>query len=76
MRKIGEGNGNPLQYSCLVNPMDGGAWWGTVHQVTKSRTRLRMHVCKERESTCDAHCAGFWASYFTSVNLSFFIERL
>ena len=36
----GEGNGTPLQYSCLENPMDGGAWWATVHGVTKSRTRL------------------------------------
>ena len=34
----GEGNGNPLQYSCLENSMDGGAWWATVHGVTKSRT--------------------------------------
>jgi len=37
---IGEGNGNPLQYSCLENPMDRGAWWAAVHGVTKSRTRL------------------------------------
>ena len=37
----GEGNGTPLQYSCLENPMDGGAWWaGAVHGVAKSRTRL------------------------------------
>ena len=36
----GEGNGNPPQYSCLENPMDGGAWWATVHGATKSRTRL------------------------------------
>ena len=36
----GEGNGNPLQYSCLENPMDGGAWWATVHGIAKSRTRL------------------------------------
>ena len=35
-----EGNGNPLQYSCLENPMDGGAWWATVHGVTKRWTRL------------------------------------
>ena len=35
-----EGNGNPLQYSCLENPMDGGAWWATVHGVTRSQTRL------------------------------------
>ena len=36
----GEGNGTPLQYSCLENPMDGGAWWAAVHGVTRSRTRL------------------------------------
>ena len=35
-----EGNGTPLQYSCLENPMDGGAWWAAVHGVAKSRTRL------------------------------------
>ena len=39
-RSPGEGNGNPLQYSCLGNPMDGGAWRATVHGVTKSQTRL------------------------------------
>ena len=37
---IGEGNGTPLQYSCLENPMDGGAWRAAVHGVAKSRTRL------------------------------------
>ena len=37
----GEGNGNPLQYSCLENPMGGGAWWAAVHGVVKSRTWLR-----------------------------------
>ena len=37
---FGEGNGTPLQYSCLENPMDGGAWWATVHGVAKSWTRL------------------------------------
>ena len=36
----GEGNGTPLQYPCLENPMDGGAWWAAVHGVTKSWTRL------------------------------------
>ena len=36
----GEGNGAPLQHSCLENPMDGGAWWAAVHGVVKSRTRL------------------------------------
>ena len=37
-RSSGEGNGNPLQYSCLENPMDRGAWWATVHGVAKSQT--------------------------------------
>ena len=37
---LGEGNGTPLQYSCLENPMDGGAWWAAVQGVAKSRTRL------------------------------------
>ena len=37
-RSPGEGNGNPLQYSCLENPMDLGAWWATIHGVAKSRT--------------------------------------
>ena len=36
----GKGNGNPLQYSCLENSMDGGVWWATVHGVTKNRTQL------------------------------------
>ena len=39
-RSPGEGNGNPLEYSCLGNSMDGGTWWPTVHRVAKSRTRL------------------------------------
>ena len=37
---VREGNGNPLQYFCLENPMDGGAWWAAVHGVAKSWTRL------------------------------------
>ena len=61
----GEGNGNPLQYSCLENPMDGGAWWATVHRVAKSRTRLSdftylltydieeiLRLCGSRPGTC------------------------
>ena len=41
MPLFGEGSGNPLQYSCLENPMDGGAWWAAVRRVAKSQTRLR-----------------------------------
>ena len=48
----GEGNGNPLQYSCLVNSMDRGAWWAIVHKVAKSQTQLSTHatyyVCAQK----------------------------
>ena len=54
----GEGNGTPLQYSCLENPMDGGAWWAAVHGVAKSRTRLsdftftfHFHALEEEMAT-------------------------
>ena len=40
MLSSGEGNGTPLQYSCLENPMGGGAWWAAVHGVAKNRTQL------------------------------------
>ena len=40
-----EGNGNPLQYSCLENPMDGRAWWAAVHGVARSRTQLGDFTC-------------------------------
>ena len=61
----GEGNGNPLQCSCLENPRDGGAWWAAVSGVTQSRTRLkwlsssssRWHSGKE--STCKCRKCGF-----------------
>ena len=53
-----EGNGTPLQYSCLENPMDGGAWWAAVHGVAKSGTRLsdftftfHFHVLEKEMST-------------------------
>ena len=40
---IGEGNGNPLQCSCLENPRDGGAWWAAVYGVAQSQTRLKRY---------------------------------
>ena len=47
---IGEGNGNPLQCSCLENPRDGEAWWAAVYGVTQSRTRLkRLSSSSSRE---------------------------
>ena len=41
-RSPGEEHGNPLQYSCLENPMDRGAWWATVHRIAKRQTRLKL----------------------------------
>ena len=59
--KIGEGNGTPLQYSCLENPMDGGAWKAAVHRVTEGRTRLsdftftfHFHALEKEMAT---HCS-------------------
>ena len=48
-RSPGGGHGNPLQYSCLENPMDRGAWWVTVHRVAQSRTRLKNLAHKHTE---------------------------
>ena len=48
MLKSGEVNGSPLQYSCLEHPVDGGAWWAAVYEVTQSWTRLKQlstHAC-------------------------------
>ena len=49
---IGEGNGNPLQGSCLENPRDGGAWWAAVYGVAESQTRLKQlsSICINRDS--------------------------
>ena len=44
----GGGHGNPVQYSCLENPMDRGAWWAIVHGVTESRARLSEHARMHR----------------------------
>ena len=50
---IGEGNGNPLQCSCLENPRDGGAWWDAVYGVTQSRTRLKRLSSSSSSSSRD-----------------------
>ena len=56
---IGEGNGNPLQCSCLENPRDGGAWWAAIYGVTQSRTRLKR---LSSSSSNNWKCSGFWTS--------------
>ena len=49
-QRVGEGNGNPLQCSCLENPRDGGAWWAAIYVVAQSRTPL-----KRLSSSCGSH---------------------
>ena len=49
---IGEGNGNPLQCSCLENPRDGGGWWAAVYGVAQSRTRLKRLSSSSSSSSC------------------------
>ena len=63
---IGEGNGNPLQCSCLENPGDGGAWWAAIYGVTQSGTRLKgLSSSSSSSSTlCDPwHCSLKWLRY-------------
>ena len=58
-RSPGEGNGNPHQYSCLKNPMDGGAWWATFRGVARSQTRLSdftFTFSSEPHSVKTLHC--------------------
>ena len=61
-RSPGGGNGNPLQYSCLENPMDRGAWWATVHRIVKSLTQLNWLST----DACDLMAAKlmFWSPFF------------
>ena len=62
-RSPGEGNGNPLQYSCLENPVDRGAWWATVHGVAESQTQLSnyAHTTDGRMmASCQALLRGCW----------------
>ena len=55
---IGEGNGNPLQCSCLENPRDGGAWWAAIYGVTQNRTRLK----RLSSSSSGWPCSLLWAT--------------
>ena len=58
-RSPGGGNGNPLQYSRLENPMDRGAWWAIVHGVAKSQTRLSVHTHTHTPFQCPRVKSGY-----------------
>ena len=68
---IGEGNGNPLQCSCLENSRDGGAWWATVYGVAQGRTRLqRLSSSSSRYGSIDHPPPTVYVLYFTiSLNI-------
>ena len=70
---IGEGNGNPLQCSCLEDPRDGGAWWAAVYGVAQSWTRLKRLSSGSSSSTNSWFCLCYWWDYNDSKYCEFFI---
>ena len=58
---IGEGNGIPLQCSCLENPRDGGAWWAAVYGVAQSQTRLKRLSSSSSSRRMGLGCQGFYS---------------
>ena len=84
-RYPGEGNGYPLQYSCLENPMDRGAWWATDHGVAKSQTRLSVftftffHSCSTRSVRWSQNGLSIFCvsnTFHKAVNISFNLAAL
>ena len=70
---IGEGNGNPLQCSCLENLRDGGAWWAAIYGVAQSRTRLKPFSSSSRGTLLSA--PAMCQSIDTAMNRSFLALR-
>ena len=65
----GEGNGKPLQYSCLKYPMNRGAWQATVHRAAKSQTQLRRHALQYRQPANQPLVAAFASCYSQALLL-------
>ena len=72
---IGEGNGNPLQCSCLENPRDGGAWWAAVYRVAQSRTQLKRLSSNREEERLLFSRDGFSDISFSSRFVAGMIRR-
>ena len=70
LSRFGEGNGNPLQCSCLENPRDGGAWWAAISGVTQSQTRLKR--LSSSSSILPYHCVSLLPSLSPLVTTSLF----
>ena len=66
-RSLGEGNSNPLPYSCLENPMDREAWWAMVHRVTKSQTQLKQLITHTRTQPLHSQVSNLWASLVVHI---------
>ena len=67
-RTPGEGHGNPLQYSCLENSMDRGAWQATVHGLTKSWTRLSTHTCTHTHTHTHTYTPSPWLQPLPNIS--------
>ena len=72
LSSIGEGNGNPLQWSCLENPGDGGAWWAVVYGVAQSRTRLKW-LSSSSSMISEKTNNIRWASNYFRVEVILFV---
>ena len=87
-KHCGEGNGNPLQHSCLENPVDRGAWWAAVHRVAQSQTRLKrlsMHACVGEGNGTPLQCSclenprdggAWWAAVYGVAQSRTRLKRL
>ena len=79
---IGEGNGNPLQCSCLENPREGGAWWAAVYGVAQSQTRLKRLSSSSSIPYWSLHWVwplrkrNYWIVFQSSIHLGFFRLRV
>ena len=79
---IGEGNGNPLQCSCLENPWDGGAWWAAIYGVAQSRTRLkRLSSSSSSSSSRERKQVRYWgwgsfiSTSQTRISVSYIVNQ-
>ena len=75
-RSPGEGNGNPLQYSCLENPMDRGVWWVKVHGVAKNQTRLSDQPFIQLVLFSDMYLESLYDTFSYKFGCSFHLYQL